>query len=165
MVPPVTLPDPTSTADPAAENVLAAAVEYLNANDLDGLAELLHPDVDCSFFDTAGREGVVDGFNDLALRYPAMVFTRAELGEEPVVVAWGYGREPGAHGRQEGSFRRLGVFSFTFTDGEETLIEHIGYDDDPDPGAALLAEEPDPTEVPEGVDWLEWDTGEPTDDD
>ncbi len=161
----VTSPDQAPLVDPAAENVLTAAVEYLNARDFEGLAELLDPDVDCPWFEVAGREGVVDGFNDLALRYPAMLFTRAELGIEPVIVAWGYGASPGVHVRQDGSFRRMGVLTFTFSDGEETLIDHIGYDDDPDPGAELLAEEPDPGDLPEGVDWLEWDAGEPGDGD
>ncbi len=156
----MTTRDDTAAVEPAAENVLTALVEYLNANDLDGVAELLHPEVDCPFFETAGRDGVVEAFGELALRYPAMVYTRAELGVEPVIVAWGFGSEPGVHGRQEGTFRMMGVFSFAFGDGDEPLVEHIAYDDDPDPGAELLAEEPDASDVPEGVDWLEWDAGE-----
>ncbi len=153
---------PTPTyADP--EGVLVALVEFFNARDFEGFQELLADDAECPHFEAHGAEAVARAFADTALHYPGILMTRGEIGEEPVTVLHTPAREPGVHGRQEGTFRRMGVFSFTFVDGEESLIEHIGYDDDPDPLENLLAEEPDPGDLPEGVDWMEWDAGEPFD--
>jgi len=66
------------------------------------------------------------------------------------VVGWGRGQ-----GR---SYSRMGFVRVSFPEGDEPLIEHIGYSDEPDEGR-LLAEEPDPADIPEGFDWHEWEEG------
>jgi hypothetical protein len=145
--------DRDQPADAGPESTLDEFVDYLNARDLDGIAELLHPEVT---FDTAGGSGsqaVADSLGELVLRNPGVVFTRGELGTEPVVVAWS---PAGDH-----DYAPMGSFSFTFLDEDgEALVEHIGYDDGPPDEDRLLAEEPDPADMPEGMDWEEWDSGE-----
>ncbi len=149
---------PTIDADP--ESVHDALITFFNARDFEGFASLLAPDVDCPHFEAVAPGGVSEAFNDVALRYPGILMTRGEIDDDPVAVLWSPAPAPGAHGRQEGTFHRMGVLSFTYTDGNETLVDHIAYDDDPDPLENLLAEEPDPGDLPEGVDWMEWEAGE-----
>ena len=153
----MTSPDIDAAIDPAGENVVDEFVDYFNARDLDSLAELLAEDVTADFLDLGGREGVIEGIADLSIRNPGLLLTRGELGEEPVVVAW----TPG----ENHDYRRLGFFCFTFTDDADALVEHIEYDDSPSDSEAVLAEEPDPVDMPEGLDWQEWDSGDARDED
>ena len=134
----------------AQEANLDEFVDFFNAGDLEGLRELIDDEASAPFFGGTGGDAIVAGAGDIRLRYPGIVATRGELDDEPVVVAW----VPG----QERSYSRMGFFRFSFTDGDEPLIEHIGYSDEPDEGR-LLAEEPDPADIPEGFDWHEWEEG------
>ncbi len=142
-----------ATPDAGGENVLDEFVDYFNASDFDELALLLDEDVTVPMLGATGREDVARGLGELSLRNFGLIFTRGELGEEPVIVAW----LP-----VEGHvYRRMGYFVFSFTDDDgESLIEHIDYDDTPLQGQALLAEEPDPDDLAEGDEWHEWETGE-----
>ena len=141
-----------ATADAAAESVLDEFVDYFNARDFDGLATLVDDDATVPMFPESGKIGAISGFADLALRNPGLVFTRGELGEEPVAVAWS--PAPGHE------YRRMGYLAFTFTETDgETLIEHAVYDDQPEGVDGVLAEEPDPEDMGEGDTWEEWDSG------
>jgi hypothetical protein len=134
----------------AAESTVDELVDLLNARDFDALEDLLDPEVSAAFFGLTGRAGIIEGLNDLTLRNPGLVTTRGELGEEPVLVAWVPGPNHG--------YERMGVFTFAFSDdGGERLIEHITYDDQPGDLVELLAERPDPEDMPQGIDWDEWD--------
>jgi len=139
-------------ADAAAQSTVHGLVDYLNARDYEAFGELLDDDVRSGFLGAADRAGVVSGMNDLALRYPGLVFTRGELGTDPVVVAWAP-----VEGRE---YHKVGVLEFAFIEVDgETLVENIGYDDQW-AEERLLAEEPDAADMPEGTDWQEWDVGE-----
>ncbi len=141
--------------DPVEENVLDELVDLLNAQDFEAVAELLHEDVSSDLFESAGRLGALEGFDSLHHRYPGLVYTRGELGTEPVVVAWTMG--------EDRSYRQMGFLTFSFSEGldpAEGAIEHIGYDDSPEDQAELLAEEPDIEDAGEGAEWREWEYGE-----
>ena len=84
----MTISDPPAPVDPAGENALDELVDYFNARDFDAVASLLDADVSFPWLEVAGRDGTVTALADLSLRNPGLVFTRGELEEEPVVVAW-----------------------------------------------------------------------------
>lgn len=135
------------------EATLDELVDYFNARDLDGLAELLDAEVSAPFFGGTGRDIVMQGLGELVLGFPGIIATRGELGDEPVVVAW----IPGEHR----SYQRTGYFRFTFLDGDvvddgEMFVEHIDYSDEIDDGS-LLVEEPDPADLAEWESWDEWE--------
>jgi hypothetical protein len=139
--------------DPAGEALATEFVDLVNAGDYEGLAELLHPDVSSEFLGTTGRDDVVATLEETLLRNPGVVFTRGELGDEPIAVAWA---------AQDDGYRRLGLVLFGYSEGDdgETLIERLNYEDrevDPD---LLLAEEPDIEDADEGNRWSEWDSGD-----
>ncbi len=149
----MTISQPPAPADPAGENAIDELVDYLNARDFDSVGSLFDPDVSSPWLEVTGREGVTTALMDVALRNPGLVFTRGELGEEPVAVAWVPGEEHG--------YRRMGYLTFAYVDGDgDAPIAHIDYDDGADPPAGLLAEEPDPDDMPEGTEWREWEAGE-----
>jgi hypothetical protein len=62
------------------DNTIDELVDVLNGRDLDGLSELLAADVEAGVLGESSRDGVVDGFNDLFLRYPTLLVTRGEIG-------------------------------------------------------------------------------------
>lgn len=141
--------------DPVEENVLDELVDLLNAQDFEAVAEFLHADVSSDLFDAAGRQGALEGFESLHHRYPGLVYTRGELGTEPVVVAWTMA--------EDRTYRQMGFLTFTFRDDREATdgaIEHIDYDDSPADQMELLAEEPDIDDAAEGAEWREWEYGE-----
>lgn len=133
----------------AQEANLDTFVEVFNAGDFESLQELMHPEASAPFFDALSAAAIIDGAADLVLRYPGLLATRGEVGDEPVVVLW----IPAEQG-----YLRVGYFDFAFTDDDEPLIEHVGYSDD-QYAEDLLAEEPDASEMPEGLDWRQWEEG------
>lgn len=129
------------------EDVLDEFVEILNARDLEGVAELLAPEVTSTVFGGGTPETVVEGMSDLLLRYPHLVTSRGEVGEEPVVVLW--------LPDEEERYRAVGYLDFAFEGG---LIEHLEYVDEVP--SDLLAEEPEGDELAEWDRWPGWDSGE-----
>ena len=139
--------------DPAGEALATEFVDLVNAGDFEGLGELLHPEVSSEFLGRSGPGDVIAALEETLLRNPGVVFTRGELGDEPIAVAWAV---------QDDGYRRLGLVLFTYADGDdgETLIDGLAYEDrevDPD---LLLAEEPDIEDADEGNRWTEWDSGD-----
>ncbi|MGH9168523.1 MAG: hypothetical protein ACRD02_11935 [Acidimicrobiia bacterium] len=138
-------------ADPLAENILEAFIDYFNARDLEGFQELFSNDVSSDFFGGSGVETVLEGMGDFFLRQPTVLATRGDLGEEAVVVTWM------ADGETD-EYRMLGYLAFSFHRREEgDVIEHITHVDQPDDSGELLAEEPEPDEIAEWEDWSAWD--------
>jgi len=138
------------TNDPAhaaIENASDEFVDLFNARDLDGLADLVTADVTSDLFDGEGVESAVEGLAGLLRRYPQVVATRGEDGNQPIVALW----VPD----EQGSYGLMGYLELS-TEGE--LVDRITYVDTP--GSDLLVEEPDADEMDEWQDWGEWDTGE-----
>ena len=133
--------------DAAAENLSDEFVDLFNARDLDGIAELVTADVTSDLFDGAGVESAVEGMAGLLRRYPQLVATRGEDGNQPIVALW--------IPDEQGQYRLMGYFELSALD---ELVDRITYVDTP--GTDLLVEEPDPDEMAEWQDWKEWDTGE-----
>ena len=140
-------------ADPAGEAAVDEFVDYFNARDLDGIVELVDPEVTSGFFGTSGSADLIQGLSELLLDYPGIILTRGEVGPEPVAVAW--------IPTNNHSYSRMGYFAFAFNDDDDggALVEHIEYNDVADE-EGLLAEEPDAAEMAEWEDWDEWDSGE-----
>lgn len=136
-----------AVVDAAGENASDEFVELLNARDLDAIADLVTADVTSDLFDGVGVDSAVQGLAGLLRRYPQLLATRGEDGNQPVVALW----IPDEHD----SYRLMGYLEMSAR-GE--LIERITYVDTPGPD--LLVEEPDPDELAEWQDWREWDTGE-----
>ena len=134
-------------ADAAAENVSDEFVELFNARDLDSIAELVSAEVTSDLFDGTGVESAVHGLAGLVRRYPQLIATRGEDGEQPIVALW-------VPDEQE-RYRLMGYLELST---EDELIDRITYVDTP--GSELLVEEPDEDELAEWQDWREWDTGE-----
>ncbi len=150
----MTISESPAQVDPAGENAIDELVDYFNARDFESVGALLDPGVSSAWLEVTGRDAVAAALMDLALRNPGVVLTRGELGQEPVAVAWVPGEEHG--------YRRMGYLTFAYADGDgDAPIEHIDYDDGTSPPAGLLAEEPDPDDMPEGTEWREWETGAP----
>lgn len=137
----------TGPADPEAEDLRDELVDRFNARDLDGIAELLADDVTADVFDGVGVDAALEGLSDLWIRYPRLVASRAEHGDDPVVALW----LPG----EDGKFRSIGFLECT-NEGEK--IEHVSYVDGDESG--LVADAPDEGELAEWLDWAEWDRGE-----
>jgi hypothetical protein len=134
-------------ADAALENASDEFVDLLNARDLDGIADLVTAEVTSDLFDGVGGDGTVEGFAGVLRRYPQLVATRGEDGNQPIVALW----IPDEQDR----YRLMGHLELST---EDELIDRITYVDTP--GSDLLLEEPDPDEMAEWQDWKEWDTGE-----
>jgi hypothetical protein len=138
-------PDPE--VDAAAENLSDEFVDLFNARDLDGIADLVTAEVTSDLFDGEGVDSAVEGMAGLLRRYPQLVATRGEDGNQPIVALW----VPD----EADQYRLMGYFELSTIDEQ---IERITYVDTP--GTDLLVEEPDPDEMAEWQDWKEWDTGE-----
>lgn len=133
--------------DAAAENARDEFVDYLNARDLDAIADMVSSAVTSDIFDGSGVDSAVQGLADLVLRYPQLIVTRGEDGLRPVVAMW----IPDEQDR----FRLMGYLELS---SEDEQIDRISYVDQPTDD--LLVEEPDADELAEWQDWHEWDAGE-----
>lgn len=132
------------------DNILDEFVDVSNGRDLDGLSELLAADAEAGFLGESSRVGVVDGFNDLFLRYPTLLMTRGESGSDPIVAVWIFDREADL-------FDPFGYMTFETSDNEEALIQRIEYIDELPDSEDLLVETPDRSELSEWEDWSELD--------
>lgn len=133
--------------DAAAENVRDEFVDYLNARDLDAIADMVSAEVTSDLFDGVGVESAVQGLADLVLRYPQLMATRGDDGPRPVVAMW----IPDEQDR----FQLIGYLELS---GEDEQIDRISYVDQP--SEDLLVEQPEADELAEWQDWHEWDAGE-----
>lgn len=134
-------------SDAAAENVCDEFVDYLNARDLDAIAEMVGEEVTSNLFDGSGVEAALHGLSDFVLRYPQLIASRAEDGTRPLVALW----VPDESDR----YRLMGHLDVS---SDDELIDRITYVDT-DVGD-LVVEEPDPDELAEWQNWPEWESGE-----
>lgn len=132
------------------DNTIDELVDMLNGRDLEGLSELLGADVEAGFLGESSRDGVVDGFNDLLLRYPTLLVTRGESGPDPIVAVWIFDREADC-------FDPFGYMTFETSDDEAGLIQRVEYIDELPDSEDLLVETPERSELPEWEDWSELD--------
>ncbi len=133
-------------ADPAAESALVEFVERFNARDVEGIEELLAPDAEADLLSARGREDLVEGLLELWERYPSLLLTRGEVGDEPVAAAW-------IADSERSDFDLLGILRFECTDG---LIDRFELTETP---ADAVLERPDLTELNEWEDWRIVDEG------
>jgi hypothetical protein len=132
------------------DNTIDEVVDVLNGRDLDGLSELLAADVEAGFLGESSRDGVVDGLNDLFLRYPTLLVTRGEAGPDPIVAVWIFDRVGDR-------FDPFGYMTFQMSDDEPGLIQRVEYIDELPDSEDLIVETPERSELPEWEDWSELD--------
>jgi hypothetical protein len=132
------------------DSTIDELVDVLNGRDLDGLAELLAPDAEAGLLGESSRDGVVDGFNDLFLRYPTLLVTRGEVGPDPIVAVWIFDREAAR-------FDAFGYMTFESSDDQAGLIQRVEYIDELPDSEDLVVEVPERSELPEWEDWSELD--------
>jgi len=143
--------------DPAAEDVIHAFIEFVNAKDWDEVAALFSSDAEVSLGGGFEIGDPAEALAELAMAHPGMLLTRGDKGPEPVAVAW----LPDGQGQP---WIQTGYFTFSIAEtGEQPLIELLDYTDVPDDEPEdLVAEEPALDEVAEWEDWNEWEEGAPT---
>jgi hypothetical protein len=106
-------------ANAGLDDLLDDFVELVNARDLEGLTEVLAPDVTAGFLDSTSRFGVMDGLNEFVLRNSTLMATRADLGSEPIAALWIFDQE-------EAGYDLVGYLTFEMTDSNE-LIQRLDY--------------------------------------
>lgn len=132
------------------DNVVDEFVDLVNGRDLDGMAELLASDVVFELVGGTSRDDVIDGLNDLFLRYPTLLTTRADLGSEPMVAVWTFDDEADR-------FDQFGFFVFEMSDSSEGMIQRVSYAEELDDSEDLVVETPDRSDLPEWEEWSELD--------
>jgi hypothetical protein len=134
-------------------NTLVGYVETFNARDWEGVTDLLAEDATSEFFQAANAEDLIEGITDLVLRYPTLVVTRGDLGNDPVAAAWLLDQELDRYGL-------VGYFRFGLDDGDEPLIENLEYIEElPDTPNAVF-EPPEASDIAEWDDWSLAESGE-----
>jgi hypothetical protein len=131
------------------EDLLDEFVELVNARDLDGLAEVLKPDVVADFLDSTSRFGVIDELSELVLRNSSLTLTRGELDLEPVAALWVLDQEKGV-------YDLIGFLTFEMSDSGD-LIQRMDYVDELPGVEDLVVETPDCLEIPEWEVWSAYD--------
>jgi hypothetical protein len=137
--------------DPEFQNLVVAFVECLTARDFEGVEELLADEVEANLLSTHDRDATVQGLEDLVERYPSLVLTRGELGDEPVAGAWVSDSDTGA-------YDLLGIMRFGASDGRDPHLDRIDLVEVDDP-EDLVLERPEPEELAEWEDWSITDEG------
>ncbi|HZD24608.1 MAG TPA: hypothetical protein VE569_14585 [Acidimicrobiia bacterium] len=132
------------------DSTIDELVDVLNGRDLDGLTALLAPEAEAGFLGESSQDGIVDGFNDLFLRYPTLLVTRGESGPDPIVAVWIFDREADR-------FDPFGYMTFETSDDETGLIQRIEYIDELSDADDLVVETPERSELGEWEDWSELD--------
>ena len=132
------------------DNSLDEFVDVLNGRNLDSLSDLLAPDAEASFLGESSRAGVVDGLNDLILRYPTLLVTRGDIGPDPIVAVWLFDREADR-------FDPFGYFTLETADSGEGLIQRVVYGEELPDNEDVVVETPDRSDLPEWEDWSKLD--------
>lgn len=132
------------------DNALDEFVDIVNGRDLEGLGELLAADVRADFLGEVSRDGVVDGFNDLFLRNPTLLVTRADLGSEPLAAVWTFDVEADR-------FDPMGYMSLEMSEDDSGSILRIEYVDELGDTEDLVVESPERSDLPEWDEWTEVD--------
>ena len=127
-------------------------VDAFNARDLDAVLALAREDVECPDIHGDGAAALAEELSAIWERSPVAILTRAFLDGAPCAVGW--------LPDEEGYWARAALVCFDAADG---LLSLVTLPDDADALDRAEAEDPDGEEVPEGVDWAEWDRGEAAD--
>jgi len=135
------------------DNTLVGYVDSFNARDWDGITDLLAEDATSEFFQAANAEELVEGMTGLLLRYPTLVVTRGDLGNDPVAAAWLLDQELDRYGL-------VGYFRFELDDGDEPLIENLEYIEEVPVTPNAVFEPPEASEIAEWEDWSLAESGE-----
>ena len=134
------------------DNTLDEFIERVNARDLDDLSELLAPDAEADFLGEMSSEGIIDGLEDLTLRYPTLVVTRGDLGREPIMVAWLFDQG-------EDRYDLVGYFTVEPAPANDGLIQRLAYIEELPETDELVVETPDKVELQEWEDWSSFEEG------
>lgn len=132
------------------DNAIDELVDLLNGRDLESLSDLLAPDAGADFVGAASREEVVVGLNDLFLRYPTLLTTRADLGSDPLIAVWTFDNEADR-------FDEFGYLMVEVSESHEGHIERLSYVDELADSEGLVVETPDRSDLSEWEDWSELD--------
>ncbi len=132
------------------DNATDEFVDVVNGRDLDGLSDLLAPDVVAEFLGGMSQGEVVDGFGDLFMRYPTLLTTRADLGSEPIIALWTFDHEAD-------HFDQFGFLFFEMSEDTGGLIGRITYADEVSDTDELVIETPDRGDLPEWEEWSDLD--------
>lgn len=132
------------------DNLLDEFVEVVNARDLDDLGDLLRAETEAEFLGEVTGAGVVEGLNDLFLRYPTLLATRGDIGAEPVVAMWIFDQDADR-------FDPFGYFTFEIGESEEPLIQRLVYNEELPDTEDVVVEIPDRSDLAEWEDWSELD--------
>lgn len=137
---------------PGLDATVDAFVELITARDLDGLCELLAPEVEAPFLDESSPAGVCEGLGDLLLRYPDLIVTRGDLGPQPIAAAWLFDQD-------QQRYDLMGYFDVEVVDADPERIERLDFVEEPDDPDELSVEVPERTELSEWEDWTIQDEG------
>ncbi len=139
----------TFLADSAeVDDALIEFVELVNARDLDGLADLLAPEVAAGLLGATSRAAVLEGLDEFFAANPTSVVTRGDLGVDPIAVVWSYDPDQERYGM-------VGYFTVEVAESDETRIERLDFVDEIPDWPELVVETPETAERPE---WQSWDT-------
>ncbi|MGA7269745.1 MAG: hypothetical protein WB239_01615 [Acidimicrobiia bacterium] len=130
------------------DSALVEFVDLFNARDLDELGAMMAPEVEAEFLGEDGRDGVVDGLNDLLLRYPSLLLTRGDLGKQPIAVAWVFDPD-------DKRYDTLGYFMLSLDNAD--MVDGLEYFDELPESEDLVVETPEDIELPEWEEWTAYD--------
>jgi hypothetical protein len=134
--------------DPAATDVVDEFVGFFNARDLDGIGDLLSDDVEAEMVRAVGASGAVEGLEDLFIREPLVMLTRASGEDGPIAVLW--------HPSDSG-LAQVGFLEFEFDDGDPPAVTRIEYVDEMVPEDVMV-------EPPDELDVEDWEIAAEMDD-
>lgn len=107
---------------------------------------MLATDAEAGFLGESSGTGVIEGVNDLFLRYPTLLATRGDLGPEPIVLVWIFDQELDR-------FDPLGYLTLDVSDAGEGQIRRVEYVDEVPDSEDLVVETPERADLPEWGDW------------
>lgn len=140
---------PDDQIDAELESLRSEFVAAFNARDLEVILSLVAADVECPDRRTSGAAELAAELVAIWHRSPGAMLTDALLDGAPCAVAW----VPD----EDGCWSRA---SLVCLDAEDGLVNTFELPDDPDALARAETDDPEGEELDEGLDWVEWDTGE-----
>jgi len=140
---------PDDQIDADLESLRSEFVAAFNARDLDAILSLVSADVECPDRRTSGAPELAAELVAIWNRSPGALLTDALLDGCPCAVAW----VPD----EDGCWSRAGLVCL---DAEDGLVRTFELPDDADALNRAETDDPEGEELDEGLDWVEWDTGE-----
>jgi hypothetical protein len=128
-----------------------AFVEAFNARDLDAVAAIVQPDVECPDIAGDGLEVLTEELEAIWERSPGAILTGGYMDGVPCAVGW--------LPDEDGCWSRAALVCFDVTD---RLLSLVSLPDDADTLERIEVDQPTGEELEEWQDWAEWDRGEET---